>query len=247
MKKWARTGLKRKYSKTPSKQKNRSKQNCPKISLISTSQEPSEVLQNLYKKNLQHFLTIKYQKIAATLNEKNRNSNYAIFLSKFRNQSQGEGSLSFCFNLFACSGFYQGWKSWDWELIFQDKSKERGERLALCNHTNNNFFSFWHLLWQEKKKIWNNFAHFHFSNFPCFSPPINHVAPIVVFASGICFLVGGIFPPLLFLHSSSTTYLYEQLTDLFQKIALDSTILHALMKYISLCNSRCLLCIISLA
>ena len=92
------------------------------------------------------------------------------------------------------------------------KARSRGKRLALRNHTNNNFFSFWHLLWQEKKKTfeWFNFAHFHFSNFPCFSPPINHVAPIVVFASGICFLVGGIFPPLLFLHCTSTTYLYQQ-------------------------------------
>ena len=134
-------------------------------------------------------------------------------------------------------------------MIFQDKSKEQGKRLALRNQTNNNFFVLTFTLTGEEITFeWFNFAHFHFSNFPCFSPPINHVAPIVVFASGICFLVGGIFPPLLFLHWTSTTYLYiKQLTDLFQRIALYSTILHALMKYISLCNSCCLLCIISLA
>lgn len=219
-----------------------------KISLISTSQEPSKVLQNLYKKNLQHFLTIKYHKIAATLNEKNRNSNYAIFLSKFRNQSQGEGSLSFCFNLFACSGFYQGWKSWDWELIFQDKSKEQGKRLALRNHTNNNFFSFWHLLWQEKKKRSNGLILPTFT-FPIFRvfllqsimlPPSLYLPPVFVFLSVVFFR----------LYCFSTVPVpptsINNLTDLFQSIALDSTILHALMKYISPFNSCCLRCITSL-
>ena len=238
MKKWAQTGLKIKYSITPSKQKNIRSKIVQIFFDIRLSRAVKSVAKPLQEK-ITKFSDYK-------ISENSGNSNYAIFLSKFRNQSQGEGSLSFCFNLFACSGFYQGWKSWDWELIIQDKSKEQGKRLALRNHTNNNFFSFWHLLWQEKKKSWNNFAHFHFSNFPCFSPPINHVAPIVVFASGICFLVGGIFPPLLFLHCTSTTYLYKQLTDLFQSIALYSTILHALMKYTSLFNSCCFLCIVSL-
>ena len=239
MKKWARTGLKRKYSKTPSKQKNIRSKIVQILFDIRLTRAVKSVAKPLQEK-ITKFSDYK-------ISENSGNSNYAIFLSKFRNQSQGEGSLSFCFNLFACSGFYQGWKSWDWELIFKDKSKEQGKRLTLRNQSNNNFFSFWHLLWQEKKKSWNNFAHFYFSNFPCFSPPINHVAPIVVFASGICFLVGGIFPPLLFLHSSSTTYLYQQPDWPISKIALDSTIVHALMKYISLCNSCCLLCIISLA
>ena len=126
------------------------------------------------------------------------------------------------------------------------KARSGGKRLALRNHTNNNFSRFDIYFDRRRKKRSKNFAHFHFSNFPCFSPPINHVAPIVVFASGICFLVGGIFPPLLFLHCTSTTYLYQQLTDLFQSIALDSTILQALMKYISLFDSCCFLCIIIL-
>ena len=38
------------------------------------------------------------------------------------------------------------------------KARSRGKRLALRNHTNNNFFSFWHLFWQENKKTFEEFC-----------------------------------------------------------------------------------------
>ena len=128
------------------------------------------------------------------------------------------------------------------------KARSGGKRLALRNHTNNNFFSFWHLLWQEKKKRSNGLILPTFT-FPIFRvfllqsimlPPSLYLPPVFVFLSVVFFR----------LYCFSTVPVpptsINNLTDLFQSIALDSTILQALMKYISLFDSFCLLCIIIL-
>ena len=65
-----------------------------------------------------------------------------------------------------------------------------------------------------------------------FSPSINHVGPIIVFASGICFLAACIFP--LFLHSTIQHHLNQQLTDLFQYCIRICISVHVLIVWV--CN-----------